>query len=223
MKRALLPIAALSLAALSMSQVTKAGAGYNVKVKYKKGATYRYALATKVNMGAGAPAGGNQAMTMSLSQRVVNIQNGITTLEVKATNPQGGNVPPQTVKVDSSGKVVGNSGQNFNILNGLPNRPLKVGETWRSTSALPGLPPGAKANIAYTFRGVKAVGGRQVAQIDYTINLAGPFAMTGKGSTLLDAADGQIRSSILNGDMRIQQGQGGKPMAMKLNVNMKRL
>ncbi len=225
----------LGLAAFGAAQVTKVGNGYDIKVRYQAGKTYNFALATAVTMQSG-PGGkpAAQNIRIGLNQKCTGVQNGVATLVVSSTGGPGGATKPQTVKVDSRGKIVSGAPSQFTFLNGFPARPLKVGETWRSTTAFPMGPAGSgKANVAYTFRGLKSVGGRQVAQIDYAVTMAGGIAMSGRGSSFLDARDGQLTSSSLTGGMTINPAAMGArpqpgrpapaPMKMGLKVDMKRV
>lgn len=220
------------LAAFGASQVTKVGNGYDIKVKYAPGKTYNYALNTVVNMAGGPGGGRSQNLNMVLKQKVVGVKNGVATIQASSSGGPGGQTPAQTIKVDSRGKVVGGKSQ-FNLLNGFPARPLKVGETWKATTDFPMGPGGnGKANVAYTFKGMKNIGGKSVAQIDYRVTMAGAMAMTGSGTSYLAASDGQLVSSTLAGNMKInmgamgarpQPGQAAPTMNMTLKVNMKRV
>lgn len=234
MKTPILALAALSLTSVGAAQVTRSGAGYDIKVKYVAGKTYNYNLGTAMRM-SGAPQGqpANQTMNMALKQRVVSVKNGIATLQVQATGGPQGNQPPQTVQVNNRGKIVGGKSSNsgFNFLSGFPARPVKVGERWTAQTPMPMGPMGqGKANVGYVFRGLKSVGGRQVAQIDFTITMAGQAALKGAGSAFLDVKDGQLLNSKMNGNLTIstaamggQARPGAKPMTIGLNVNMKRV
>ena len=224
MKKTLLVASLLGVAAIGSAQVTKVGAGYDLKVKHvagqKIGYTTNIAITFPPAMAKQVP-GGNQKIAARLAQRTLSVANGVATIEMTSTGGPGGNAKPQTVKMNNRGKIVGGVGQQFSFLSGYPAKPLKVGETWRAQSALPGLPGGQKADVVYTFRGVKAVGGKQVAQIDYTVASKGQMSVTGRGTTYLTASDGQILSSTLNGAIAVP-GPGGKPMQIKMTVTMKR-
>lgn len=235
MKTPVLAIAALSLATVGAAQVTKSGAGYDIKVKYAPGRTYNYALNTAIQMGnapQGAPA--SQNIAMSLRQQVVSVKNGIATLKVVASGGPAGNGQPQTVQVNNRGKIVGgkNASSGFNFLAGFPARPIKVGERWTAQTSLPMGGMGAgKANVAYVFRGLTNVNGKSAARIDFTINMAGAAAMTGGGTAYLDPADGQLLSSSLKGNLKVSPAAmgggparpGAQPMTIGLNVAMKRV
>lgn len=231
-KSGVLALATLSLAALGAAQVTKQGAGYDIKVKYNPGQTYTFALNTAVKM-SGGPQGmpGGQTMAMTMRQQVLSVKNGIATLKVSMVGGPGGNQPPSTVQVNNRGKIVGGAGANsgYNFLNGFPARPIKVGERWSTQTALPmGQMGQGKANVSYVFRGMRNVGGKQAAQIDFTIAMGGPAALKGSGSAFLSAADGQLLNSNMKGNVSISQAgmgnrPGAKPMNIGLNVNMKRV
>lgn len=237
MKTLVLAFAALSLATVGAAQVTKSGAGYDIKVKYVQGKSYNYNLATAIKM-SGMPQGqpgaapGGQKINIGLKQRVVSVQNGIATLQVQTTGAPGGNQPPQTVKVNNRGKIVSgqNSNAGFNFLSGFPNRPVKVGERWTAKTPMPMGPMGrGDANVTYVFRGLKNVGGKQAAQIDFSIQMAGQATMKGSGTAFLAATDGQLITSTMKGNLTFsaaamggQARPGAKPMQIALNVNMKR-
>lgn len=235
MKTPVLALAALSLASIGAAQVTSSGGGYDIKVKYAPGKTYNYNLATAIKM-SGGPQGTppGQTINISLKQRVLSVKNGIATLQVTTTGAPGGSPAPQTVQVNNRGKIVGGKSANngFNFLSGFPARPLKVGERWTATTPFPMGPMGnGNANVTYVFRGMKNVGGKQAAQIDFSIVMAGRTSMKGSGTAYLGAADGQLVNSTMKGNLTLSpaamSGQaprpGAKPMTIGLNVNMKRV
>lgn len=183
------------------AQVTKQGAGYSLSLKLAKGATYKYMLNAVIDasaaMGGTAAKGQSNKQTMKspISMKVMDVKNGISTVAVTQTPPSMGGTAakPQTVtiKIDKTGKVT--EGNEAGVMVSLPTKPVRIGESWTSTSTTRGMGIPMQVTTKATLKAVKAVGGRQVAEISVTTNAKGSgMSGTGKGSYTIDAKDGMI-------------------------------
>lgn len=228
---ATLLLAAVSLTSVAPAQVAPSGEGYTIRVKYVAGQVTNYKVASKIDITGGPegmPAPGPQSTDISVRQEVVEVKDGVSTLKVETT---GGptETPTQTFQVDEHGKVVGQPegtppGQNMSgFPTGLPDRALKVGETWSSETEMPGIPGGGKIKVDYTFQGLKTVEGKSVAQIDFKMSLAGEMTMDGEGTVILDPADGQLLSTTSRNTMTIKVPGVDKSMTISISLDMKRV
>ncbi len=183
------------------AQVTKQGAGYSLSLKLAKGASYKYVLKAVIDasaaMGGTAPKGQSSKQTMSspITMKVVDVKNGISTVSVTQTPPSMGGTAakPQTVtiKVDKTGKVT--EGNEAGVMVSLPTKPIKIGESWTSTSTTRGMGVPLQVTTKATLKAVKASGGRQIAEIAVVTNAKGSgMSGTGKGTYTIDAKDGMI-------------------------------
>lgn len=194
---------ALGLGAAPQSlnaQVTKQGAGYMLSLKLTKGATYKYMLNAVIDAsaamgGAKGSNAGKQTMKSPISMKVVDVKNGISTVQVTQTPPTmgGAAAKPQTVtiKIDKTGKVT--EGNEAGVMVSLPTKPVKIGESWTATSNTRGMGFPMQVTTKHTLKAVRAVGGRQVAEVTVTTNAKGSsMSGNGKGSYTIDAKDGMI-------------------------------
>lgn len=183
------------------AQVTRQGSGFAMSLKLTKGATYKYMLNAVIDasaaMGGTAPRGQSAKQTMKspISMRVVDVKNGISTVQVTQTPPSMGGTAakPQTVtiKIDRTGKVT--EGNEAGVMVSLPTKPVRIGETWTSTSTTRGMGIPMQVTTRATLKAVRAAGGRQVAEISVVTSAKGSgMSGTGRGSYTIDAKDGMI-------------------------------
>lgn len=201
------------------AQVTKQGAGYTLALKLTKGATYKYVLNAVVDATAamgGAASGGQkneQKMTSPISMKVLDVKNGISTVEITQTPPSfgGSAATPQkaTIKIDRTGKVT--EGGEAGVMVGLPTKAVKIGETWTTTSTTRGMGMPMQVTTKATLKAVKAVNGRQVAEISVVTNANGSgMSGTGTGGYTIDSKDGMIISYNLNQTMKMTMPEIGR-------------
>lgn len=212
-------VASLALSAGVSAQVTKEGVGYRFKAKYAKGMVLKYDMKIK-SSGKEVPANAG-TMNMPFSLTVKDFQKGIATIQYKGE--MMGQKIDQTFKMDQYGKVVG--GESMSSINAtFPNRPLKVGETWKMDIPMSNpMAAGMKMNGTYKFVGLKSVGGKQMAEIGVSMSGAGGpngMKLSGKGSIFILVADGHMSSASMDQNMAMSTGQ--KPMNIKMNVSIKR-
>lgn len=186
----------LAAPAVAPAQVTRQGDGYLLRVKFTKGQTIRYTIANSIS----TSAQGNstpQAMSIPLSIRVMSVAGNVATLEA-SVGPMGGQSQPQrqTMRMDTRGKVVGGPAEGIQSLTGvaMPQGPVRIGQSWKDTVQVPSPLGPISSTTTYTFRGIKSVGGRSVAELDIT--------MTGKGSSLGLTGSGKVQILVSDGTLQ---------------------
>lgn len=219
---------ALTLAAVcsfATAQVSKQGAGYLFRIKWTKGQTAKYTMATTTS----GPS--SMKIDMPMSLKVLSVAGGVGEVEYNV-GPATSNGKPMgaaqkvVAKVDPRGKIVGGSAQ-AQQMNGsitLPEGPIKPGGTWTGTQTVPGPAGSMTINAKYKFVGIKSVSGQSVAQIDVSMTGGGgSMKISGSGSVYLRTSDGSMQSTNLSQQMTIGTGQGNQPpMTIKMNMVMKR-
>ncbi|HEY0866061.1 MAG TPA: hypothetical protein VGE01_01710 [Fimbriimonas sp.] len=220
-----LGIAALTLgAATASAQVTKAGQGYQFRLKFTKGQTIKYKVSSVVPM-PGQPQ--PFSMSMPVAQTIAAVTGNVATVNVQAgpmlLNGKPATTEPMksTVKVSSLGKPVGQA-SSAGTFTTYPAAPVKVGGTWTSTVPLGGMGgPGAggTATAVYKLLGFKTVNGKQAAEVSIAINSKGPQPATGQGRGLISMADGMPIKMDIKLNMSNPQSTGQK---MTANISILR-
>ncbi len=202
------------IASDAKAQITPSGGGYLFHQKFVKGKKIVYDMTVSSNVG-GLPQGmqssGNNQIKSSITREVLSVQGKVATVRIssgamimngKSMNPGQSSI----IKVDDTGKVIGDSGTAGQGQFNAPNRPIKVGETFKNVTST-NTPMGPiKVNVSYTFLGLKTVNGKQAAQIAVTSTAAGKMKMTANGTLLLDLGDGQPLRSVTTSNVEVQQG-----------------
>lgn len=179
--------ALLVLALASPAQVSRQGDHYLLRVKWQKGHSYTYTISTKVTVpGAREPIG----QVSSYVMKVKDVRNGVATLEYQFRNVQGMSDKVETAKVDSHGKTVSGDSPATELA-GLPDRPLRIGETWSNTTTTESLMGKMTIRNALTLKKIDTVGGKKVAVLSLAMKLDGAKVKgTGSGTVYVDVADG---------------------------------
>jgi hypothetical protein len=200
MKTSLIRTAMIVLGyALALSveaQVSKAGNGYLLRVKYHQGQVLRYQLNTKTSDNT------NQSIDVSIpiKMRVTGVQGTTYTLRtavgpVKVGSRQMGRPKVKEAKIDSLGRAsVGAS--NPGMASSFPEKAVKIGDTWTSTMPMAQL--GGNVNAKFRFMGIKKVQGQDVALINLGITSSGgPFTSQGSGVIHVLVSDGSLESMTM--------------------------
>lgn len=208
----------------AQAQITKQGDAYLFRVKYTKGEVIRHVMTMNFDMGMGAPGGKKPApMTSQSTQKVLSVSGDKATIEVTMGDVAGTKIPKQKITMDSRGRPSGGGSAQGNISVALPEKAVKVGSTW--TGDLSGAMGGtASANATYKLLGFKTVGGKNAANIAFTVkgNVQG-MAMSGTGTVLMLTSDGSMYSTSMAMTMNMPaQQKGAKPMNMKMSMTMVR-
>lgn len=215
-------VAALGLlvalaAAPAPAQVTTKGSKSLLRIKWVKGKSYRYA----VNVAAMVPGQKrpmNNPMTLKLDVADVKAGIGSVKYSLQGTGSSDGS---QTVRIDSLGKVSGKS-ELGDLLIPFPEKAVAVGESWSQTTSGSSMYGKSTVTMKLTYRGVKTIGGRKLAEINITTTLTGGNA-AGKGTGLIqvDPEDGMVRSMEQALSMQTKMTDSkGKTQTMDLPVKV---
>ncbi|MBS1707539.1 MAG: hypothetical protein JSS65_02330 [Armatimonadetes bacterium] len=178
---------ALALALAAPAQIKQTQDKYLLRVKWQKGKTYSYSITTKIIM-----PGGTEPMTQQSGYvtKVKDVKGNVATLEYQFKNVQGMSDQPLTAKVDSQGKAV--SGESpASELAKFPDKPVKVGESWKNSTTTESLMGKMKIDSTLTLRKVDTLDAKRVAIISLSMKLAGGSVNgTGAGAVYIDMSDG---------------------------------
>ena len=208
------------------AQITKQGGGYLLRMKYTKGVVAKYSMTTTSGATSVVPA---MNMVMPMETKVLSVTNGVGEVQYVigpiSNNGQAmGQRQTVVAKIDSRGKTLSSGGmaQQINNLT-LPATAVRPGATWTGVQSTQSAMGAINLNATYKFVGVKLVGGRSVAQILVTVQGGNKMIATkGTGSVFLLVSDGSLHSTNLDQNMTLSDGQGGKPIQMKLKVAISR-
>jgi hypothetical protein len=195
---------ALSVAAQpATSQVTRSGSGYLFRVKYTKGARLDYQLISVWPK----PARPSDPKRMEgpLSMTVLDVAGGVATIRVEAgpfsLDGRRDLARPNTMqlKMDNRGKIV-EGGAGMSQLSGihLPEKPLKIGESFVATNVVPVQSIKIVVKAHCTFVGFKTINGRRAAELKLSLSSTGLAPTKGTGTQYIDAADGQMLSAQID-------------------------
>lgn len=183
------------------AQVTKQGNAYKMGLDLKKGAVYKYKLNVTADASAMMGPSGKKSYASPIILKVTDVKNGLATVQVTKTPPSFGSTPAKpetsTIKIDRTGKVT--TGDEAGVVASLPTKPVKIGESWTTTSSTNSMGMNMSVTSKSTLKEVKTVGGRQVAVISVTTTSGGgPVKGTGSGTYTVDTKDGMM----LNYDLK---------------------
>ncbi len=206
--RTTLFILALVATSIASAQITKSGQAYLFRMKHQVGSTLKYSVVSKIDgMGSG---GKGMGMTLPMVWKVVSVKNGVATVDT-TVGPvtAAGSVMMQATKnriqIDSKGKVIGTAGGGQQVTPALPDKPIRIGQSWSSTSPI-SLPTSGQAKVTakYLFKGFKMVDGKQMAELGVTTS--GQAA--GNGTMLLMVSDGSLFRSNLKMSLKVTNPDG---------------
>lgn len=210
----------LITAGSAAAQITKNGPGYLLRAKYVAGTSARFRIDSSTSMGTG------QAMKVVIpfSQKVKSLAKGVASIEytVGPVNMNGAaQGKPQVInaQVDSRNRMVGGGPSGVNLGNvGFPEKPVRIGGSW--TADVSGAAPGMTSKGTYTFKGVKSVGGKQVAEIAVKMTMGGNQGMsaTGSGIMYLLVSDGSLHSGNLTQNMSMGSGANARAMTSTIKI-----
>jgi hypothetical protein len=224
-KIGLLGIAGLMLSQTSTGQVTKSGQGYLLRMKFTKGQTLNYRL----NMNMTTPMSTNAMNIVGpIKMTVASVDKGVATLNTTAGPfTSGGKAlgkqETATIKQDTMGRIVGGDANQIQSFVSLPQKPVKVGESWTATNKINAGPAGAMTvNAKYTLKSVGNVNGKQVANIAVSLSGAGQMKVNGSGSVQMLVSDGSLMDSTTTLNMTMNNPQNGQSMTMKATSKLTR-
>ncbi|MCX7799318.1 MAG: DUF6263 family protein [Fimbriimonadales bacterium] len=226
-RRSPFALAAILLACASSAQITKVGDAYQMRLKFVKGQTMTYAMESTTS----AP-GQQQPMVLNttFSMKVSNVRNGVADIKYSVgpmtmNGRQTGGVNTVDMRMDSRGKVLGgNPGAAQQTQMVLPDRPIRIGQTWTSTSNIASMGVPMQVTNTYKLNRIVRQGGKQLAEVSVQISAKGNISSSGNGTMLLDFADGSLVSATMNQTITIQQqgGQGSQPMKVSNKTTIRR-
>lgn len=216
---------------LASAQIKKvSGGAYLMRLKYTKGQVSHMELTTAITGmppgQGGATADGKMTAIMQTHSTVQTVTNGNATMLV-SVGPMTLNgktvvqeTKPQSVTVDPQGRPVGGAGgQSQGFGTRMPDKAVKVGESW--SAPLPmghgTMGGGSGGTATYTFKGVKKVDGKQVAVVNMSVK--NPQIKSGSGTLYLMTSDGAIYKASLV--LNTVNPQSGAPMSMTVTIRRK--
>lgn len=212
-----LTLAAVALSGASLAQITKVGDAYQMRMKFAPGQKLVYSMQSTTS----AP-GQPQPMNLDteFSMKVNSVKNGVADITysvgpMKMNGRATGGVNTATMKMDTRGKIVGQtSGGQQPTQMVLPDKPIRVGQTWTSTNSIATMGVPMEVTNTYKLNRIVQKGGRSLAEVSVTISAKGNISSSGKGTMLLDFADGSLVSATMNQTITVRQGgqQGAQPM-----------
>lgn len=229
MKTPALVLCALALSAGATAQVSKQGSAYLFRVKYSKGQKLSYNLAATITMPPGLAAG-PQKLTAPIIMVVKEVKAGVATIDYQAgpflmNGRKTTEKQSAILKQDTRGRIVSGDATYTNVSSmALPEKPIKVGESWKAqttTSAGGGQP--VKMNATYTFRGIKTVKGKSVAVVGVVMKSAEGIAMAGSGDLTLLVSDGSVVTSSTSLKIEMGKAADGKPTSLTAVSQMTRV
>jgi len=216
----------------AQAQVTKVGGGYLFKNKFTVGKTTSYRM--DMNSGFG---GASYKVSLSYSQTVKSVKNGIATIEVTMTPPMmngqpipgaGSGKPTKvTGRVDASGKLIdGSQAQAMGMV--YTAKPIPIGGKVTSQLNLGNSPAGGGTlNAVYTLRKITTYKGKPAAEFGITVGGKSEMKVSGSGTSWVSMADGSQLDSKLTLNVELAAGQAGgggsKPMKIGNSVNITRI
>ncbi len=216
LRATLFVLLAVSIPLASLAQVTKTGNAYLFRMKLVKGSSQAYVMSTSTDMGTGKPL----IVPMSYSMKVTNVVKGIADVAMSATTPMQKAPQTSTIKMDSRGAIDGQAG--LEQLTGirLPEKAIKVGETWKSAPKVGTGTQGMAMDSVYTFSGVQAVGKIQCAVLSVKSSGKGALTSSTTGKMYIELANGMLYQSNLVSSFTF--AQNGKSTTYKSTITIKR-
>lgn len=209
------------LASLSSAQITRQGSGYLFRMKFVTGQVMKYSVVSTMG---GINAGGKpMEISLPMVWKVASVAGGIATVDTTVgpvtVGKQTMMQPTKNrVQISSQGKVVGNTGVGQQVAPSLPTGPVKIGQSWSSSSAIStGMGPAQDVKATYTFKGLRSIGGKQVAELSVLTT----GQASGKGAMFLLVSDGSLFQSRLAMDLKVQSPDG-KGVTYKVTANIDR-
>ncbi|MEJ5170628.1 MAG: DUF6263 family protein [Fimbriimonadales bacterium] len=208
-RRLLLTVSAMTLAGASLAQITKVGDAYQMRMKFAPGQKMVYSMQSTTT----AP-GQPQPMLLNteFSMKVNSVKNGVADITysvgpMKMNGRATGGVNTVNMKMDSRGKTVGQTpgGQQPTQMV-LPEKPIRVGQTWTSTSSIATMGVPMEVTNTYKLNRIVQRGGKSLAEVGVTISAKGNISSSGNGTMLLDFVDGSLVSATMNQTITIRQG-----------------
>lgn len=198
-------ISAVAVAILA----TQAPAAVTLRMSFTKGAKYEYTLKTLSRTAETAlPA------NTPIKVEVLDVVDGIATIAYTYGPTVVGVAKPEPAKsgigkIDRRGRIVeGNAIELQSVLPmELPEKPLKVGDTWEATEDMNLFVGSTSVRTVYKLESIKVENGRTMATIRFTMQGRGSLDVRGAGSVRIRTRDGFLAHtySALNASTLVGQ------------------
>ncbi len=224
-------LTAVGLPCRTSAQVTPVGGGYLFRMKFTPGQTMRYTMTMSMSGLPNQMKGFNNSSTFTMHVLRVQGDKATIRLDIPAMVMNGQTIRPaaQTqITMDNRGQMVGGAAATNGLPQTvLPEKPLRIGQSF--TQAIKGAPMGAAvaAQATYTLKGFQNVGGRKAAQLAIALKGQAPggpqgsVSFNGNGTMLLTVVDGSLLRSQMAQKM-IGPGPNGSQMAITMNMSVTR-
>lgn len=206
----------LGVAMACCGQVTHVGGRYLFRVELKKGDHFLFLIPTKVIQPGGRPF----TIELSASIKVLKTENGIATVQGSLHSPIQGQQPGGTEQVTNRGEVL-ESGFASGLFVVFPEKPLKVGESFRSSIPVKNFSnqgQGAdttQSEATYTFKGIVQINGESAARFVFKTKDG-----SCKGAALISVKDGLPLRYFASELLPIHTG--GKPIRADISMIRKK-
>ena len=167
---------------------------------------------------------------------------GIEDLVQRLASAADPNAKPEDILKNLPAEATANLKDSFANMSGLPDKPVKIGDTWSpKLDAMKAMPEGAQFNYVYTFKGWEQHNNKRCALIE----MAGDFGMNPDAATppgmpaikarlsgkiWFDPEAGMVVESSMKPDINLNMaamGPGGTPsgtaITLRLTVDLKQL
>ena len=190
-------IALLAMTAVpctSPAQVRKTKAGYLLRMKWTKGASYSYDITITTEF-----AGQSVPRSSTASKKVLDVSDGVASVEVTVPNLMTNEPATQTLQADSLGflgddaAAGGVGGPKF------PEQAVRPGDSWTTETSVEVMGIALTTTTVYTFKGLERID--DVPCVVLTIKTSASNSMlnvTGVGTTCIETRTGQLYKNELN-------------------------
>ncbi len=211
------------LAVAAPAQITKQGKGYLFRLKFKPGAVSKQTMLMDADVVVM-----KQTVTNTITQKVISVdKKGVGTVKVTTSgmlingkpSSMGEKAQTTTLKMDSRGIAVGAASTAGNLGSmQMPKDAIPVGHKWAGEIKVAQAQSVMKAN--YTFKGLRSIGGVQVAEIVLSVKMSGMAPMAGSGSMFVRTDNGMGHGMNMTLKGSISMGQGSKPTPISMQIKV---
>ncbi len=201
-----LSIVLLGGCALAGSQISPNGGAYLLRMKFKPGSVYKYAVNMTFRVNSRA-----QSSSQNTTMKVLSVKNGVGTINISSPGgkgPDGSTIPAanKTLQMNNRGQAVGGDSMGMTQVASFPQQAIKVGGSWTGSYTIQGL----KADTKYTLLGMSSKHGRNCAHVSVSLTMGAPVNGRGNGEMFVGTDDGQVVESGMKLKMN-PPSQPGQP------------
>lgn len=212
------PLLSAFAAPRTHAQVTKVGEAYQLRANYTPGTKFVYATKTTVKPMGGAvmsiTAGAN-VVSGPLTVSVQGVKDNNATLKItigplSSKGKTAAEEQTETLQVDAQNKLLetGKGVARLDISMPLfPADPMTVGDRYTTTQRLMRNGKSMDVISTYYFRGIKTVGGQQIAELEASVTGQGDIPYVSHGTINIAVSDGTLLSSDMKQSIRVGNSQ----------------